>query len=90
MGFSPINSHDWENNLKSKELSKSYNDGTVELLRNILSGPGPCPHGYANQAGENLSLSLSSKKLVTRPEILTIARQFQDDMNQSPDQCNRQ
>jgi hypothetical protein len=87
MGISPINSHNWENILKSKELSRSYNDGTAELLRNILSGPRPCPCDYENQAGEKLSLSVSGKKLVTQPEILVITQRFQDDMNLSPEQC---
>lgn len=83
MGFSPINNYNSGNNFKSDTLSRSFNDGTEELLRNVLGGSSL--YDYKRQDGDSLSLSPSGKKQLTQEDVLVIAQQFQNAKNDPPE-----
>jgi hypothetical protein len=56
MSFSPINNYNSGNNFKSGTMSRSFNDGTEELLRNVLGGTSL--NNYKSREGDSLTLSL--------------------------------
>lgn len=84
MGFSPINNHNYGNHFKSGSFNRSFNDGTEELLRNVLGGPSP--HDYQNPEGDSLSLSPSVKKQITQQDVVAAAKNYQVSVNGRPEQ----
>jgi hypothetical protein len=66
MGFSPINNCNYINNPKPAGSNRSFNDGTEELLRNVLGRPNfyDCQSRDVSDNGSNRNSNINQAELL--------------------------